>query len=174
MTGPLDQARRALDAARLLARGGFPSEAVSRAYYAMFYAARAAVNAEGSEPKTHSGVASEFGRLFVLTGRVPRPTAKLLRQFAGERAEADYEGLELTDDEAQDALDAAAQFLREVGRALGAEAAPALTEGLTADQKRDVVAQLSREMDAAAEALEFEKAAEIRDSIAQIKADLAA
>ena len=45
---------------------------------------------------------------------------------------------------------------------------------LTDDQKRDMVAQLTREMDAAAEALEFEKAAEIRDSIAQIEADLAA
>ncbi|MEO0559852.1 MAG: excinuclease ABC subunit UvrB [Bacteroidota bacterium] len=45
---------------------------------------------------------------------------------------------------------------------------------LTDDQKRDLVAQLTREMDAAAENLEFEKAAELRDSIAQIEAELAA
>ncbi len=45
---------------------------------------------------------------------------------------------------------------------------------LTDDQKRDLVAQLTREMEAAAEALEFEKAAELRDSIAQIEAELAA
>ena len=45
---------------------------------------------------------------------------------------------------------------------------------LTDDQKQDLVAQLTREMDAAAEALEFEKAAELRDSIAQIEAELAA
>ena len=45
---------------------------------------------------------------------------------------------------------------------------------LTDDQKLDLVAQLTREMDAAAENLEFEKAAELRDSIAQIEATLAA
>ena len=45
---------------------------------------------------------------------------------------------------------------------------------LTDDQKRDLVAQLSREKEAAAENLEFEKAAELRDSIAQIEAELAA
>jgi excinuclease ABC subunit B len=45
---------------------------------------------------------------------------------------------------------------------------------LTDDQKRDLVAQLTREMEAAAENLEFEKAAELRDSIAQIEAELAA
>ena len=45
---------------------------------------------------------------------------------------------------------------------------------LTDDQKRDLVAQLTREMDAAAENLEFETAAELRDSIAQIEAEMAA
>jgi excinuclease ABC subunit B len=45
---------------------------------------------------------------------------------------------------------------------------------LTDDQKRDLVAQLTREMETAAENLEFEKAAELRDSIAQIEEELAA
>ncbi len=45
---------------------------------------------------------------------------------------------------------------------------------LTDDQKLDLVAQLTREMDKAAEALQFEKAAELRDSITQIEATLAA
>jgi len=45
---------------------------------------------------------------------------------------------------------------------------------LTDDQKRDLVAQLQREMVKAAENLEFERAAELRDSIAQIEADIAA
>ena len=170
----LDEAYRALGAARLLARGGFHAEAVSRAYYAMFYAARAAVHAEGSEPKTHTGVASEFSRLYVRTGRVPAAVAKLLRQYAGERADADYEGLDLTADEAGEALASAETFIRAVGAVLRLAPPRPLTAGMTDDQKRDMVAQLTREMDAAAEALEFEKAAEIRDSIAQIEADLAA
>ena len=45
---------------------------------------------------------------------------------------------------------------------------------LTDDQKQDLVAQLSAEMEEAAVNLEFEKAAELRDSIAQIQADMAA
>ena len=45
---------------------------------------------------------------------------------------------------------------------------------LTDDQTQDLVAQLTAEMDAAALNLEFEKAAELRDSIAQIEAEMAA
>jgi excinuclease ABC subunit B len=47
-----------------------------------------------------------------------------------------------------------------------------LVKYLTNDQKRDLVAQLHREMVEAAESLEFERAAELRDSIAQIEAEL--
>lgn len=174
MKDPLADARRSRDAARLLARQGFFADAVSRAYYAMFYAARAAVHSEGAEPKTHSGVASEFSRLFVQTGRVTASTAKLFRQFASLRADADYEDRDITAREAKDGLRAAEQMLRAVSSVLGIPPAPAPGAGLTDAQKRDLVAQLTREMDAAAEALEFEKAAELRDAIAQIEAQPAA
>ncbi|GMQ81760.1 MAG: excinuclease ABC subunit UvrB [Rhodothermia bacterium] len=43
---------------------------------------------------------------------------------------------------------------------------------LTDDQKRDLLVQLRREMEEAAEKLKFEKAAEIRDTIAQLENDL--
>ncbi|GIV57798.1 MAG: hypothetical protein KatS3mg042_0711 [Rhodothermaceae bacterium] len=45
-----------------------------------------------------------------------------------------------------------------------------LTRYLTDDQKRDLIEQLRREMLEAAENLEFERAAELRDSIAQLEA----
>ncbi len=48
-------------------------------------------------------------------------------------------------------------------------AADPLVKYLTDDQKRDLVAQLRREMAEAAENLEFERAAELRDSVAQIE-----
>ena len=44
---------------------------------------------------------------------------------------------------------------------------------LTPDQKRDLVAQMQTEMLEAAENLDFERAADLRDSIAQLEADLA-
>jgi len=43
---------------------------------------------------------------------------------------------------------------------------------LTDDQKRDLVAQMRTEMLEAAENLDFERAAELRDSIGQLEADL--
>ncbi|MDX1547608.1 MAG: UvrB/UvrC motif-containing protein, partial [Rhodothermales bacterium] len=43
---------------------------------------------------------------------------------------------------------------------------------LTPEQKQDLVAQMQAEMLEAAEALDFERAAELRDSIAQLEADL--
>ena len=43
---------------------------------------------------------------------------------------------------------------------------------LTDDQKRDLIDQLTEEMKAASKKLEFEKAAELRDSITQLKAEL--
>ena len=55
-----------------------------------------------------------------------------------------------------------------------ARVADPVVKYLTDDQKRDLVAQLTREMEAASENLEFEKAAELRDSIAQIESTLAA
>ena len=50
-----------LGAARKLVESGFPRQAISRAYYASFYAARAALEAAGEpSPKTHTGMRSRF------------------------------------------------------------------------------------------------------------------
>ena len=43
---------------------------------------------------------------------------------------------------------------------------------LTDDQKRDMTVQLKKEMEAAAENLKFERAAEIRDTITQLEKEL--
>ncbi len=51
-------------------------------------------------------------------------------------------------------------------------AADPVVRYLTAEQKRDLINQLQREMVEAAENLEFERAAELRDSISQIQAEL--
>jgi branched-chain amino acid transport system substrate-binding protein len=53
-----------LGAARNLVNSGFPRQAISRAYYAAFYAARAALEVAGEpSPKTHSGMRSRFSDL---------------------------------------------------------------------------------------------------------------
>ena len=108
---PLALSRRALGVARLLNRRGFHTEAVSRAYYAAFYAARAALRAFGVDPGTHRGVAVEFSRLLVQTGRVPTETSKALRRLATKRADADYDDAALPAEAAEDAVRSAEAFV---------------------------------------------------------------
>jgi uncharacterized protein (UPF0332 family) len=56
----LDRARQDLDAAQLLAEGHHTRPAVSRAYYAAFYAAKAALDSLGEERSKHSAVVAAF------------------------------------------------------------------------------------------------------------------
>ena len=52
----LERSRHELAAARLLADNGFPAQAISRAYYAAFYAAEAALLGIGEVRSKHAGV----------------------------------------------------------------------------------------------------------------------
>lgn len=79
----LAKAGERLRVAEKLFRGGDYEDAVSRAYYAMYHAARAALSTVSVFPRTHEGVVSEFGRMFVLTGVLPR---ELGRDFADAKA----------------------------------------------------------------------------------------
>lgn len=79
-----------LKAARTLTDDDFRDDAVSRAYYAMFYAAKAALLSVGVTVKTHGGVNSEFGRLFVTTGRIEQRYQAMLSQAGEDRLRSDY------------------------------------------------------------------------------------
>ncbi|TAK30791.1 MAG: HEPN domain-containing protein [Chloroflexota bacterium] len=111
----LFKAERTLQEAVALADAGLYGGSVSRAYYAMFYAAKAAVVSEGVRSKKHSGVISMFGRLFTGTGRLdPRFHRTLIRAFRW-REEADYlvESLP-SENEARDRILSAEEFVRAV------------------------------------------------------------
>ena len=68
----MERAREKLEVARSLLEDGFYSDAVSRAYYAMFYAARALLAERERYPKTRRGVISQFGLEFVKGGTFER------------------------------------------------------------------------------------------------------
>ena len=55
---------------------------------------------------------------------------------------------------------------------LSSEVADPVVEYLSDDQKRDLIEQMKEEMEEAAENLEFERAAELRDSIEELEAEL--
>lgn len=86
----LRRARHGLEAVRLLLEGGFYDIAASRAYYAMFYAAEAALLSKGIARSRHSGVIAAFNEYFVHTGLLPDALATALSNAFDQRNEADY------------------------------------------------------------------------------------
>lgn len=93
----LAKAAVALSGARLLLRAGDADGACSRAYYAMFDAAHAALFALGGEEltapiKTHNGLIALFGQRIVLAGHVGAEHGEALNKAQRFRQIADYSG----------------------------------------------------------------------------------
>jgi uncharacterized protein (UPF0332 family) len=102
---------------------GFYGVAVTRSYYAMFYAASALLASKGISRSKHSGVRSAFGKYFVKTGLIEAEYARMLGYAFDSRLDSDYnimftvkrklaEGV-LRD--AQSFIDRAEQYFRQVG-----------------------------------------------------------
>lgn len=86
----LSRAAEALEEATILATEGHTLATVSRLYYAVFYAARALLATKGIERRSHSGIISEFDRVFVKSRVVERAYSRTLHQLAQKRTMADY------------------------------------------------------------------------------------
>jgi uncharacterized protein len=115
----IDLSREELQAARKLVESGFPRQAISRAYYAAFYAARAALDAAGEQsPKTHSGMRSRFSDLARSMPSLGAGVGRSLSQLGTDRAEADYDEPTMTEEEANQAIDKARHVVDVVERAI--------------------------------------------------------
>lgn len=90
----LDKARRSLANARRSLEAGDADFAVSRAYYAMFYAAEAALLSRGRVFSRHSAVVAEFAREFVRAGELAQEYGRALKDAFDARVVADYEASE--------------------------------------------------------------------------------
>jgi uncharacterized protein (UPF0332 family) len=110
----LDRSRQELAAARLLAGRGFEAQAVSRAYYAAFFAAETALLALGETRSKHSGVISAFVHRLVRGGELEEDTGRLLRSLFERRNEADYSSVEVPLEEADAAVLDAERVVRGV------------------------------------------------------------
>ena len=102
--GGLQRSREELAAARLLASGGFHAQAVSRAYFAAFFAAEEALLALGETRSKHSGVVSAFGSLVIREGGLEEATGRILRSLFDRRNQADYTPVEVPEEEADSAI----------------------------------------------------------------------
>jgi uncharacterized protein (UPF0332 family) len=105
-----DAARRRLAAAKV-AMAEDPSTALSAAYYAMLYGARAALSERGISAKTHQGTWHEFRRTFVETGEIDAAVAAEVQKIQPEREQADYDAWVTPAEEARRAIELADGFL---------------------------------------------------------------
>jgi uncharacterized protein (UPF0332 family) len=112
----LGKARRSLLAAERLLRDGDSDFAVSRAYYAMFYAAQALLLSGDIRRSKHSAVIAAFNEHFVKRGEVPAKLFALLRDGFEDRAESDYGLAVITDEQAQAGIAAAREFVEAISR----------------------------------------------------------
>lgn len=115
----LREARQALRAAELLFEAGHYGDSVTRAYYAMFYAARGLLVPKRVHPRTHGGVLRALGLQYVEAGLLPRDAVADLGRTLEARQRADYGSLTaFSEDQATAILEGARRFVDRAGRLL--------------------------------------------------------
>jgi uncharacterized protein (UPF0332 family) len=85
------RAKKALRSAKLLLENRELEDAVSRAYYAMFHAAKAILFSKDVKTKTHIGAISLFGEHIIKKGILDEEYADMLRKAFDLRQKSDYE-----------------------------------------------------------------------------------
>ena len=116
------RAERSVRSACNLLDDGDHDFAVSRAYYAMFYAATAALLQRGIKRARHSGVIAAFAEHLVKSGTFTREHQQALQAAFRDRSKGDYTGdfpprelVEQRIEEARQFVAAVAHFLRTEG-----------------------------------------------------------
>jgi uncharacterized protein (UPF0332 family) len=100
----LQAAAEELQAAQHNINGGYYGVAVSRAYYAIFYAASAALLTQGIERHKHSAVLAAFRQYFVKPGKIETRFSDIFGEAFELRQATDYDMLITTDREQATAL----------------------------------------------------------------------
>jgi len=115
----MTQARKRLDGARDALTSGHPDLGTSAAYYAMLYAARAALSERNLYAKTHGGVWSRFSEAFVANGIFDRELFReaTAAQKTGELG--DYEAQPASAQLAGQIIESADRFVRAIAEMLG-------------------------------------------------------
>ncbi len=121
----LERADQSAKSARLLLEHGDTGGATSRAYYAMFDAARAALVATGHElTKTHRGLISAFSLHLVKGGLISIEYSRDLNQAEQLRLIADYIGDPIERATASDIIARADRFVAHIRERLVPEPEP--------------------------------------------------
>ena len=111
----VDKAEKSLQAARHMYRKSFYDFAVSRAYYAMFYVASAALLGRGLRFRRHGALVAAFGQHFAKGPALSSHLQTYLVEAFEQRTRGDYQVLErVSVEEALRVLDHAEEFVSAV------------------------------------------------------------
>lgn len=116
----MEQARERLTAARDAFDAMHPGVAVSVAYYAMFYAARAALSEDDANARTHRGTWNLFRERYVETDAFDDALYRLAQRAQTAREGADYEAITPSKRDSEEYVGGAADFIAAVERMLDA------------------------------------------------------
>ncbi len=108
----LEKSEERLKAARSLFNDGYYEDAVSRAYYSMFLAAKALLKTKEIDVKTHKGVISKFGLEFVESDIIEKEYGRAIHEAEELREEADYSTFRrISEEETKDVIENAERFV---------------------------------------------------------------
>ena len=111
----LEKSRQSLATATVLLRDGFTESAISRAYYAAFYLAQAALATRDISRSKHSGVIAAFGEHLTKKGLLPESLHRTLLNLYESRVTSDYSvEASPSPEEAKEAVEAAAEFIKTI------------------------------------------------------------
>jgi uncharacterized protein (UPF0332 family) len=87
----VEHAEECLSAAKVAVESGSYKSAANRSYYAVFHAMRAVLALNGIDMKHHSGIISEFRRLYIKTGVFDIDMSRIINELFDVRTMSDYD-----------------------------------------------------------------------------------
>ena len=108
----LDHAQQCLQSAKALLSCSDYRGAANRSYYAVFHAMRAVLALDGIDMKHHSGIISEFRRLYIKTGKLDEQLSDIIQEQSETRTSSDYDDFfVLSNHEVEEQIAGAEKFL---------------------------------------------------------------
>lgn len=115
----LQRAKKTLDASKALSELNFFLDSLSKSYYAIFYAASAALESIGIKTKRHATTIQKFNECFVKNGKVDKEHYLTLSNAFRTRNLVDYElTWEAGEEEAKEQLKRAEEFIKTIEKLL--------------------------------------------------------
>lgn len=116
----VDQARDRAKLAQEALASGHREGSVSAAYYAMLYAARAALSEDEEHARTHRGTWNLFRMRYVTTDAFDAALFTLAQHAQAAREGGDYEAVTPSEEEARRYVDGATEFIAAIEAMLDA------------------------------------------------------